>query len=78
VALFYFSGHGMQVNGRNFLIPIDAEFIDERSAIAETVNLDTILVQMTASARLNLVILDACRTNPFEGSLRGASSGLAV
>jgi uncharacterized caspase-like protein len=78
VGLFYFSGHGMQVRGRNYLIPVDAEITSENSIRAETVDVDLVLDQMGAAAnRLNLVILDACRNNPFERRFRGAAGGLA-
>jgi uncharacterized caspase-like protein len=77
VALFYFAGHGLQVKGRNFLVPVDAEIMTEASVRSEAVDLDLLLEQL-GPARLSMVILDACRNNPFEGrfrSLRG--SGLA-
>ncbi|CAO3440714.1 caspase family protein [Azospirillum endophyticum] len=75
VALFYYAGHGMQVRGRNFLIPVDAEITSESSAVSESVDIDAVLQQLAGSTRLNLVILDACRNNPFERTFRGASSG---
>ena len=75
VALFYYAGHGVQVRGRNFLIPVDAEITGESSAISESVDVDAVLQQLAGSTRLNLVILDACRNNPFERTFRGAASG---
>lgn len=78
VALFYYAGHGMQVRGRNFLVPIDAEITGEGSAISESVDVDAVLQQLTGTTRLNLVILDACRNNPFERRVRGGSGGLAA
>jgi uncharacterized caspase-like protein len=77
VALFYYAGHGMQVRGRNFLIPVDADIQSEASARSESVDLDLVLEQLGPS-RLSMVILDACRNNPFEGKFRTArGSGLA-
>ena len=77
VALFYYAGHGMQVRGRNFLIPVDADIQSEASARSESVDLDLVLEQL-GPARLSMVILDACRNNPFEGKFRTArGSGLA-
>ena len=77
VALFYYAGHGMQVRGRNFLIPIDAEIENEASARSEGVDLDLLLEQL-GPARLSMVILDACRNNPFESRIRASrGSGLA-
>jgi tol-pal system protein YbgF len=78
VGLFYFSGHGLQVRGRNFLVPVDAEIGSENSVRNEAIDVDQVLDQMGGSStRLNLVILDACRNNPFERRFRGSSSGLA-
>ena len=77
VALFYYAGHGMQVRGRNFLVPVDADIQSEASARSEAVDLDLVLEQLGPS-RLAMVILDACRNNPFEGRFRSAGgSGLA-
>ncbi|WP_158283984.1 caspase family protein [Azospirillum sp. TSO22-1] len=79
VALFYYAGHGMQVRGRNFLIPVDAEITSESSAISESVDVDSVMQQLSANTRLNLIILDACRNNPFERAVRsGAGAGLAA
>jgi len=78
VGLFYFSGHGMQVKGRNFLIPIGARLKGERDVEYESVDVGRILGKMEdAGNRMNLVILDACRDNPFARSMRSTSSGLA-
>lgn len=77
VALFYYAGHGMQVRGRNFLVPVDADIQSEASARSEAVDLDLVLEQL-GPTRLAMVILDACRNNPFEGRFRSSGgSGLA-
>jgi hypothetical protein len=77
VGLFYYAGHGMQVRGKNFLIPIDAEIETEGSVTSESVDVDQVLSQL-GPARLSMVILDACRNNPFERKFRsGAGGGLA-
>lgn len=76
VALFYYAGHGMQVRGKNYLLPIDAEIATENAVRAETVDVDSVLDQLTASP-LNIVILDACRNNPFERRWRSMGGGLA-
>ena len=77
VGLFYYAGHGMQVRGRNFLVPVDAQILSEASARSEAVDLDLVLEQL-GPARLSMVILDACRNNPFEAKFRsGSGSGLA-
>jgi hypothetical protein len=78
VGLFYYSGHGMQVNGRNYLVPVDAQIRSENYVGAETLDLDGVLGQMDgARSRVNIVILDACRNNPFARRFRGGQRGLA-
>jgi hypothetical protein len=77
-ALFFFAGHGMQVQGRNYLIPVDARITSEQRVRLETLDVDAVLDQMAAArARVSLVILDACRNNPFERRFRSVSGGLA-
>ncbi len=66
VGLFYYAGHGVQINGRNFLIPIDAVLKSNKDFGMVAINVDTILETMKiAHNRLNFVILDACRNAPF-------------
>ena len=78
VGLFYYAGHGMQVKGRNYLIPVGADITQEDEVEGEAVEVDTILAKMeTARNRLNILILDACRNNPFGRSFRGTQQGLA-
>jgi uncharacterized caspase-like protein len=74
VGLFYYAGHGMQVRGKNYLIPIDAEIETEGSVSSEAVDVDQVLNQL-GPARLSMVILDACRNNPFERKFRSAAGG---
>lgn len=76
--LFYFAGHGMQVNGRNYLIPVDVEIESESDVKYESVDAGRVLGKMEdAGNELNIVILDACRNNPFARSFRSSVSGLA-
>ena len=78
VSLFYYAGHGMQVNGHNYLIPIDATISTEQTAPVTNIDVDVVISQMSmAKSRVNLVILDACRDNPFERRFRSQSGGLA-
>src|SRR5262245_17450888 len=78
VSLFFYAGHGMQVNGKNYLIPVDALIDTEQTVRLETVDVDAVIDQMSmAKSRVNLVILDACRNNPFERRFRSLSGGLA-
>ena len=79
VALFYYSGHGMQVDGRNWLVPLDANPARVQDLDFQMVDAQLVLRQMEgAGTKLNLMILDACRNNPFGGrGLRAAGGGLA-
>lgn len=78
VALFYYAGHGVQVSGRNYLIPVDARIDGEADVDIESVEANSILRAMEfARARVNFVILDACRNNPFARSFRSSARGLA-
>jgi len=79
VGFFYYAGHGLQVRGRNYLVPVDADIDSEAMTRVAAVDVDLLLEQMAeARNRVNVVILDACRNNPFERRLRGASRGLAA
>ncbi|MDM8537516.1 SUMF1/EgtB/PvdO family nonheme iron enzyme [Desulfobacterales bacterium HSG17] len=76
--LFYFAGHGMQVKGRNYLIPVGARIENESEVEYESVDAGRVLSRMEdAGNRLNIVILDACRDNPFARSFRSSQKGLA-
>jgi len=78
VGLFYFAGHGVQSKGRNFLIPIGANVETEAELEDESVDANLVLSYMDeAQNRVNIVVLDACRNNPFARSFRSASRGLA-
>jgi len=78
VGLFYYAGHGLQVNGRNYLVPIGADVNTESEIEYEAVDAGRILGQMEdAGNGLNIIILDACRDNPFARSFRSIEKGLA-
>src|ERR1700722_16602442 len=79
VALFYYAGHGVQVRGSNYLVPVKANPTREADVVFQMVDISLVLRQMGGSGtRLNLVILDACRNNPFGGrGLRSSEGGLA-
>lgn len=76
VALFYFAGHGLQVRGKNYIVPVDAQISGESSIPSETVEVDAVLAQIENST-LSIVILDACRNNPFQKARSIGSGGLA-
>ena len=78
IGLFYYAGHGVQVDGENFLLPIGAEIEAEGDVELEAVSASSILSQMQfAGNAVNLVFLDACRNNPLTRSFRSGSRGLA-
>jgi hypothetical protein len=79
VALFYYAGHGVQVSGSNYLVPVGANPTREADVDFQMVDVNLVLRQMQSSGtRLNIVILDACRNNPFSArGLRSADGGLA-
>jgi hypothetical protein len=79
VGLFYFAGHGMQVRGSNYLIPVKASIQSEDEIEVEAVDVAYVLARMaTAKNQFNIVILDACRNNPFQRSFRSSNNGLAA
>lgn len=76
--LVYFAGHGIQSRGKNYLIPVDADISQEYELDDQAVDTNLILAAMEeAQNPVNIVILDACRNNPFARSFRSASRGLA-
>ncbi|WP_372395948.1 caspase family protein [Azospirillum sp. HJ39] len=79
VGLFYYAGHGLQTRGTNFLLPVSANLTRESDVRYELIDVAMVLDEMAlAESRLNIVILDACRNNPFGGrGLRAVSPGLA-
>ncbi len=77
VGLFYYAGHGMAVRGTNFLIPVGVDIATEDEVPVQALDVNAVLGKMDAARnRLNILILDACRNNPFARSFRSASRGL--
>lgn len=76
-ALFYFSGHGFQLGGANYLVPIDAALKAKEAIDAETVRLDEIVSGLQSGGRQTLILLDACRNNPLPPDKR-VNDGLAL
>jgi hypothetical protein len=65
MAAVFFAGHGMEINGENWLIPVDAELKKDTDAANEAVSLRSVILQVSNTTSLGLVVLDACRNNPF-------------
>lgn len=78
VGLFYFAGHGVQLAWRNYLLPVDAEVAKIEDIAAKCVDIGGLLETIAKSANpMNVIILDACRDNPFGGDVRLAQAGLS-
>jgi uncharacterized caspase-like protein len=76
--LFYYAGHGMQIKGRNYLIPVGASIDREDEVAYSAVDAQAVLDKMEAAGNMaNIMILDACRNNPFVRSTRSGQAGLA-
>lgn len=79
IGLFFFAGHGIQLKDQNYLLPIDLGFDSEADIAFKSVSAEYVLSQMAeAGNRVNIVILDACRNNPFQQSKRSMSKGLGA
>jgi len=79
VGVFYYAGHGVQSQGENYLIPVDAQIEVEQDLRYETLAVGQVLGRMEAAGNeINIVILDACRDNPFGRSWRSTQRGLAA
>lgn len=78
VGLFYYAGHGVQVGGRNYLIPVSAKISSAVDVEIESIDLEVVTNAMNVAGNgFNVVVLDACRDNPFKSSTRSLSRGLA-
>jgi len=69
LAVFFYSGHGLQVDGKNYLVPVDAKLERVNDLSLDAIDVQAVLSQMEADQRVNLVFLDACRDNPLVRSL---------
>jgi sulfatase modifying factor 1 len=80
IAFFHYGGHGVQVDGKNYLLPADADIPDERRVATRSVALDEVMTAMdAAAARASIIVIDACRDNPLPaGSGRNLARGLSV
>jgi uncharacterized caspase-like protein len=78
VAVVYYAGHGIEIGGINYLIPVDAKLASDRDADDEAIQLERLVSSTDGAKRLHLVILDACRDNPFANSMRRERANRAV
>ncbi|HZX32271.1 MAG TPA: caspase family protein [Rhodocyclaceae bacterium] len=82
VGVFFYAGHGVQAGGSNFLLPVDIKVKSEQDLVDEAVDMQRVLERLSdAKAKLSLLVIDACRDNPFKkayGRSIGATRGLAI
>ena len=79
VALFFYAGHGIAVNGTNYLLPVDADLRSEMDVkLGSAINVDVTIDQTMSDAKVKLVFLDACRDNPFAARIRSAKATRSV
>jgi tetratricopeptide (TPR) repeat protein len=77
-AMVYYAGHGIEVNGVNYLIPVDARLATDRDVLFEAMPLDQVMAAIDGAKKLKLVVLDACRDNPFANSTAAAPAPAPV
>jgi len=79
VALFYYAGHGVQLDGINYLLPVDAQLVDRLAVEIEAVDVNKVVDKFEYyPENINIVILDACRNNPFRSWMRGGMRGFTA
>lgn len=78
IAVIYYAGHGIEIDGNNYLVPVDAQLENDTDVYDETIGLDRVLVAIEPAKRLRLVILDACRDNPFAKNMKRTMASRAV
>ena len=78
IAVVYYAGHGIEVDGGNYLIPVDARLERDTDIYDEGLSLDRILIAIEPAKKLRLVILDACRDNPFSRSMKRTVASRAI
>src|SRR5215216_1899081 len=78
IAVVYYAGHGIEVDGGNYLIPVDAKLERDTDVYDEALSLDRVLLAIEPAKKLRLVILDACRDNPFSKSMKRTVASRAI
>lgn len=78
IAVIYYAGHGIEYDGNNFLVPVDVKYIEDADIPKESIALDAVLNAVGPASKLRLVMLDACRENPFASELHGSAENSSV
>jgi tetratricopeptide (TPR) repeat protein len=77
-AVIYYAGHGIEYDGNNFLVPVDVKYVEDADIPKESIPLDAALNAVSPASKLRLVMLDACRENPFASELHGSAENSSV
>jgi len=77
-AVVYFAGHGIEIGGTNYLVPTDARLASDRDISFEAVALEQVLLAVEGARKLRLIVLDACRDNPFVKTMRRSSTSRSI
>jgi tetratricopeptide (TPR) repeat protein len=77
-AVVYYAGHGIEINGTNYLIPVDAKLVIDRDVEFEAIALDKVMTAVEGAKKLRLVLLDACRDNPFANQMRRSIASRSI
>jgi tetratricopeptide (TPR) repeat protein len=77
-AVIYYGGHGIVINGENYLVPVDAKLFSDRDVLDEAVALNRVLVAMEGAKKLRMLLLDACRDNPFLTKMRQTTASRSL
>ena len=78
IAVIYYAGHGMEVDGANYLVPVDARLERDTDVYDEAFALDRLLIAVESAKQVRLVILDACRDNPFQKIMKQVNSSRSI
>ena len=78
IAVVFYAGHGIEIGGVNYLVPVDARLASDRDAQDEAITLDRLVEAVDGAKRLRLIILDACRDNPFVATMKRRTASRAV
>ncbi len=78
ISVVYYAGHGIEVDGTNYLVPTDAKLLSDFDIEDETISLDRVLKALDPARRLKLVILDACRDNPFAKTMKRSVASRSI
>src|SRR6202041_3562270 len=78
ISVIYYAGHGIEVDGTNYLVPADARLLSDFDVEDETIALDRVLKALDPVKRLRLIILDACRDNPFAKTMKRSVASRSI